>query len=400
MTRTAGGAAPILTRRALNRATVGRQGLLERAAMPALEMVGRLVAVQAQEPDAPYLGLWTRLESFGHDELTRLLGDRLVVRSSVLRGTQHLVTAEDYPWLRPLVQPVLERTQRGHFGRRTAGMDLAELASAARGLLAGRTLTRPQLRDLLAERWPDRDPQALIWTAQALVPVIHPPPAGTWRWRGATPFTLAEEWLGQPLAAPTAPEALLRRYLTAFGPASVADVQSWSGLSRLGEVAERLRGELRSFRDDAGRELLDLPDAPLADPDVPAPVRFLPAFDNLLLGHADRTRVLSDEHRGLVVQGLAAVLVDGFVRAVWTITWEGGAAILVVEALDDQLPAADRAAVTEEGARLLAFAAADATRHDLRFAPLPQPTEPSARGPSRRPAATPARPSPNADGHR
>jgi Winged helix DNA-binding domain len=363
--------ATVLTRRALNRTTLRRQALLERAAMPALGMVGQLVAVQAQEPDAPYLGLWTRLEGFEHDELTRLLRERRVVRSSVLRGTQHLVTAADYPWLRPLVQPVLERAQRGTFGRRIAGLDLAELASATRGLLAGRTLTRPQLRDLLAERWPDRDPQALVWTAQLLVPVVHPAPAGTWRRRGATPFTLTEEWLGRPLAAAPSPEVLLRRYLAAFGPASVADVQAWSGLTRLGEVAERLRGELRSFRDEAGRELLDLADAPLADPDVPAPVRFLPEFDNLLLAHADRTRVLSDAHRGLVVQGLAAVLVDGFVRAVWTITREGGTATLVVEALDGRLPAAERAAVTEEGTRLLAFAAADATRHDVRFAPPP-----------------------------
>jgi hypothetical protein len=371
VTRTAGGAATVLTRRALNRTTLGRQALLERAAMPALDMVGHLVAVQAQEPDAPYLGLWTRLDGFGQDELTRLLEERRVVRSSLLRGTQHLVTATDYPWLRPLVQPVLERARRGTFGRRTAGMDLAELASAARGLLAGRTLTRSQLRDRLAERWPDRDPQALSWTAQALVPVIHPPPAGTWSWRGATPFTLAEEWLGRPLAARPAPEVLLRRYLTAFGPASVADVQAWSGLTRLGEVADRLRGELRSFGDEAGRELLDLADAPLADSDVPAPVRFLPEFDNLLLGHADRTRVLGDEHRGLVVGGLRAVLVDGFVRAVWTITREGGTATLVVEALDGQLPASDRTTLTEEGARLLAFAAADAASHDIRFAPLP-----------------------------
>jgi hypothetical protein len=371
VTRTAGAAATVLTRRALNRTTLARQALLERAAMPALDMVGHLVAVQAQEPDAPYLGLWTRLDGFGQDGLTRLLEDRRVVRSTVLRGTQHLVTADDYPWLRPLVQPVLERAARGTLGRRTAGVDPAELATATRGLLAGRTLTRPQLRGQLADHWPDRDPQALVWAAQALVPVVHPPPAGTWRRRGAIPFALAEEWLGRPLAADPAPEALLRRYLTAFGPASVADVQAWSGLTRLGEVADRLRDQLRPFRDEAGRELLDLPDAPRADPDAPAPVRFLPEFDNLLLGHADRTRVLSDEHRGLVIQGLRAVLVDGFVCAVWTITREeGGTATLVIKALDDQLPPTDRTAVTEEGARLLAFAAADATSHDIRFTPL------------------------------
>jgi len=275
--------APVLTRRALNRALLRRQALLERAVVPAEDMVGRLVAVQAQEPDAPYVGLWTRLEGFDHDQLARLLEDRRVVRSTVLRGTQHLVRADDYLWLRPLVQPALERVWRGTLGRGTDGVDPAELASAARGLLAGRTLTRPQLRDLLAERWPDRDAQALAWAAQALVPVVHPPPAGTWRRRGVIPFALAEEWLGRPLAAEPAPEALLRRYLAAFGPASAADAQAWSGLTRLGEVAERLRGELRSFRNEAGRELLDLADAPLADPDTPAPVRFLPEFDNLLL---------------------------------------------------------------------------------------------------------------------
>jgi hypothetical protein len=368
VTGPAGGAGPVLTRRALNRTTVARQALLERAAVPALDMVGHLVAVQAQEPDAPYLGLWTRLEGFRHHELIGLLEDRRVVRSSVLRATQHLVTAADYLWLRPLVQPVLERVQRGTLGRRNAGVDPAELASATRDLLAGRTLTRPQLRDLLAERWPDRDAQALAWAAQALVPVVHPPPAGTWRRRGATPFTLAEEWLGRPLATAPSPEVLLRRYLAAFGPASVADAQAWSGLTRLGEVAERLRGELRSFRDEAGRELLDLADAPLVDPDVPAPVRFLPEFDNLLLGHADRTRVLGDEHRGLVVAGQSAVLVDGFVRAVWTITRRPDAATLVVQALGGPLPAADRAAVTGEGMRLLGFAAADASCHDVQFA--------------------------------
>jgi hypothetical protein len=336
VSRPAGGAAPVLTRPMLNRTTLARQALLERAAMPALDMVGQLVAVQAQEPDAPYVGLWTRLEGFDHAGLARLLEARQVVRSSVLRGTQHLVTGDDYLWLRPLVQPVLERAQRGALARRNPGVDPAELASATRGLLAGRTLTRSQLRDLLAERWPDRDAQALVWAAQALVPVVHPPPAGTWRRRGAVPFTLAEEWLGRPLTAAPAPEALLR-----------------------------------SFRDEAGRELLDLADAPLADPDVPAPVRFLPEFDNLLLGHADRTRVLSDRHRGLVIRGLAAVLVDGSVRAVWTIIRRPDAATLVVQALDDQLPAADRAAVTDEGIRLLAFAAADATCHDIRFGPPP-----------------------------
>src|SRR4029453_3617217 len=215
--------APVLTRRALNRPLLRRQALLERAAAPAQDMVGRLVAVQAQEPDAPYVGLWARLDGFDHDQLAGLLKDRLVVRSTLLRGTQHLVRADDYLWLRPLVQPALERVWRATLGRRTDGVDPAELASAARGLLAGRSLTRPQLRDLLAERWPDRDAQALAAAAQPLVPVVHPPPAATparpppaaraGGGAGPDPFRRSRGGARPARAAERAPEALLRRYL-------------------------------------------------------------------------------------------------------------------------------------------------------------------------------------------
>jgi Winged helix DNA-binding domain len=181
---------------------------------------------------------------------------------------------------------------------------------------------------------------------------------------------LAESWLGRPLPAAPSPEGMVERYLAAFGPASVNDLQAWSGLTRLREPVERLGAALRPFRDEHGRQLYDLPDAPRPDPDTPAPPRFLPAFDNLLLAHADRSRVMTAKHRRRVSYGAVVeptVLVDGRVVAVWRVAREHGAAVLEVELLT-RLSGADRTAVAEEGMRLLDFAAADAAGHDVRFA--------------------------------
>lgn len=337
----------VLTRRTLNRTTLHRQFLLARTATSPLRVIERLVAVQGQETNAPYIGLWTRLASFTHDDLSDLLYGRQVVRGSLLRGTQHLAAADDYAWLRPMIQVVLNRQRQAGFGRDTKDVDLAELATLVRAHLAGRTLTRPRLRDLLAERWPEVAPLALGWSAQALVPVVHTPPNGIWGTGGATPFTLAEEWLGRPLE-PGSPERLVERYLAAFGPASAMDVQAWSGLTRLREVVARM--DLRRYRDESGRELVDLPDAALVDGDEPAPVRFLPWFDNLVLSYADRTRVMSDEHRKIVCVGAVTyptILVDGFVAGIWTLD-KGVLAITAFRPLPEE--------VMREAAGLLAFA--------------------------------------------
>jgi hypothetical protein len=359
----------VLGRRALGRATLERQLLLRRWRLAVTDAVQRLAGLNAQDPEPPYVGLWARLDGFEHDALTRELDDRRVVRSTLLRGTQHMVTAADYLAWRPLLKPVLERMQRGAFGRATAGVDPAALAAAARGLLADRSLTRPELGRLLAERWPDHEPGALAWSAQFLLPLVHPPPSGTWGTRGPTPFVLAESWLGSPLPTPAAPAGMIKRYLAAFGPASVTDIQAWSGLTRLREPVERLGAELRRFRDEHGRVVYDLPDAPRPDSDSAAPPRFLPAVDNLLLAHADRTRVITDEHRKRVCVGAVVeptVLVDGEVVAIWKLVRAPGAATLEIELLT-RLSGTDRAAVAQEGGRLLAFAAADAGDHDIRL---------------------------------
>jgi hypothetical protein len=219
----------ILDRRGLNRATLDRQLLLRRSELSTMDAIERLVGLQAQYVNAPYLGLWTRLENFTLDDLADRQRDRQVVRGSTLRGTQHLVRAADHPWLRRLIAPALARGRQAAWGRVTAGLDLAELTKLGRDLLAERELTRPRLRDLLAARWPEYDAEALAWSVQALVPVLHPPPNGLWRRGGPTPFVLAEDWLGVPVDAEPDPGELVRRYLAGYGPASVADVQAWSG---------------------------------------------------------------------------------------------------------------------------------------------------------------------------
>ncbi|MBT2388401.1 AlkZ family DNA glycosylase [Streptomyces sp. ISL-1] len=363
--------AELLTRRSLNRATLERQLLLRRTDLAAPAVIEQVAGLQAQDPDPPYIGLWSRITDFRLDDLTKLLNERMVVRATLFRGTQHLVTAEDYLWLRPLLQPMLDRWQKGAFGRFTTGLDLTELAAAARTVLGASTLTRPELGRALVERWPGRDPVALARSVQGLLPVVHPPPDGTWGRRGTTPFTLADQWLGRPPATDPSPRELVQRYLAAFGPATVKDIQAWSGMTRLREVVEALRPELRVFRGEAGEELFDLPEAPRPDPDTTAAVRFLAALDNVVLGHADRTRMMTDsQRRHIIVE--AAVTVDGFVRGLWGIKRDKGSAVLTVK-LFSPLSANEEEAVTDEGARLLRFAAEDADHYDIRYRPVDTP---------------------------
>jgi hypothetical protein len=358
----------VLSRRALNRAALERQMLLRRARVPLLEGIERVIALQAQLPNPPYVGLWTRLADFRRDELTRLIERRRVVRSTMLRGTQHLVTARDYLQLRPVLQPVLERSWRNTFGRRVADVARDELLAAGREILAERPHTITELKARLTERWPSHDADALGYAIQFLLPLVHVPPRGTWGRGGAVPATLAESWLRRPLSCDDAPEELIVRYLGAFGPATVADVQEWSGLTGLRAPMEGLRSQLRVLHDEEGRELFDLPDAPLPDPDTPAPPRFLPEYDNLLLAYADRSRVMTDAQRKALWTRnglLSSALVDGTVAATWRTARARGRATLEIDPLA-RITRADRASLAEEGMRLLAFTDPDAA-HDVRF---------------------------------
>jgi Winged helix DNA-binding domain len=348
--------------RALNRATLARQALLRRTETTAAEMIEHLAGMQAQAPDAPYVGLWTRLSGFRIDELASLLTSRRAVRTSLMRATVHLVTASDLLALRPLLLGVLKR---GFLRHDVAGLDLDALRTRGAALMDERPRTRAELGRMLTEEWPGRDPEALAFAASYLTAAVHVPPRGVWRAGGSVALAPAESWLGRPFGRGTSLEDLVTRYLAAYGPATVRDVQRWSGLTRLGEVISRL--DLRVFRDSQGNELYDLPDAPRPDPDTPAPPRFLPEYDNVLLSHADRTRFGLDGRRVPLPPGnggrCGTLLSDGFFRATWDITRTDDTATLHVRPF---APLADPSAVTAEGLRLLAFAAADTGSREVR----------------------------------
>ncbi len=361
-----------LGRRALNRATLDRQMLLRRWDLPILEAVERLVGLQAQTPHTWYHGLWSRLSDFDPARLSALLAERQVVRTGLMRGTIHLVTAHDCLRLRPLVQPVLERAFNGNFGRNLAGVDANELIAAGRELVEERPLAFSEMGRLLAEGWPDRDPASLAQAIRAWVPLVQVPPRGLWGSSGPAAHTTAESWLGRPLDPNPSLDEMVVRYLAVFGPATVQDVQAWCGLTRLAEVIDRLRSGLVAFRDSDGRELVDLPDAPRPDPETPAPVRFLYDFDNLLLSHADRSRVITSGYheQGFLENGPMPriFLVDGFTSGTWSVTQQRRHATLMIQPFGP-LSSTVTSDLGEEGERLLAFAAAKAETHDIQFIP-------------------------------
>lgn len=370
-----------LSLRALNRATLDRQLLLRRERRDVAATLEHLVGMQAQLPNAPYVALWSRLEGFEPAALGQLLAERQAVRMTLLRATIHLVTARDAFALRPAVQPALERDvySNGTFGRhRLAGLGMDAVLAAGRELVAERPLTNAQLRDALGERWPDRDRAALAYAVRGLLPMVHVTPRGIWQRSGPIALTTVEAWLGRPVDPVADLDAMILRYLAAYGPSSVADAQSWSRLTGLGEVFERLRPRLEAFRDPRGRELFDLPDAPRPDPETPAPPRFLPEYDNVLLAHADRTRFVDDvTRRRIQAEGLAigSLLVDGVAGGTWTTTREtdraatretNRAVVMTIRAIEPMADR-DREAVVAEGARLLEFVAPTATGRRVVF---------------------------------
>jgi Winged helix DNA-binding domain len=314
----------MLTERALNRALLARQLLLERVRRPVAQVLTQLVGLQAQSPDAPYYGLWSRIEGFEPSQLADALTDRRVVRATMMRGTLHAVTAEDCLALRMLTQPVQERAVRANTdydGHRVGGLPMAEVLAAGAELLAERHRTAAELRTAFAARWPRRDPGPLAYAARSLIPLVQVPPRGIWGVGGPPRFALVSAWLGRAVRPEPDPETLMLRYLAAFGPATVRDVATWSGLAGVREVMDGLRPRLLTLADERGRELFDLPEAPRPDPDTPAPVRFVAPYDNVVLAHAERGRVVPERYRRelLSKNGIVpgTVLVDGFVSGVW-----------------------------------------------------------------------------------
>ncbi len=364
----------LLDTRTLNRATLQRQWLLRRRVATIPKALEHLVGLQAQTANPPYLALWARLEGFEFGALTRLIEQRRIVRCAMMRSTLHLVSARDLLGLRPLLQPVLERGLRhSAHARHLEGIDLRELARVAQGQLAREPLSSGDLGAALAHAWPGRDTTALAMAARCYLSLIHVPPAGTWGSHKNAALCPADVWLAATKPSPESGDALAQlvlRYLAAFGPASAADITTWSGLTQLAPVVDRLGTQLRRYRDAQGRTLFDLARTRLPDPDTPAPARLLPGFDNLLLSHADRSRVIDDAHRSRVFgsNGLIQpfVLVDGFVRATWRVERTKDRAVLTVEPFGP-LSAAQRDEIGDEARRLLPGIEPGAT-HDLRFA--------------------------------
>jgi hypothetical protein len=361
----------VVSRRALNRALHERQLLLRRADMPVRDAVEHLVGLQAQEPLPPYYGLWSRLERFDPNELGRMLTERKAVRLTLMRATVHLVTVRDALLLRPLVQIVVERSHNGAFGRRMGGSDLDQLALAVRELLAEEPLGARELGRRLVERGIGDDAEAIGNAARVYVPLVQVTPRAVWGARGAAKYATIEDWTGREVRKRPALSELVLRYLRAFGPASVMDVQNWSGLTKLKEVVEKLRPQLVTFRDEHGKELFDLPDAPRPDPDVPAPVRFLGEYDNVLLGHADRRRIIPEDFPwdAMLAPGrfVSNLLVDGMLRATWWIERDGNRRATLAIRPSGKLSRREQDEVSAEGQRIVDFAAGEAATRDVRL---------------------------------
>jgi hypothetical protein len=306
-----------LTDRQLNRALLARQLLLERQSLPADEAIGRVAGLQAQAAVPPFVGLWTRLRDFDEAELQALIDDGRVVRATLMRHTIHFARADDYVWLRPTIQPALDANFGAQTRKRLATVDIQPFLDAARREFKKRPLTFAEVKELIRAKAPDSDVDAIAYGVRTHIPLIGVPNESRWRFGGKAPFVLAGK-----LAKPD-PKEMVRRYLRAFGPATPADATAWSGVGGMRQVFEDLRPELRTFQDEAGRELFDVEDGLLPDEDTEAPVRFLPEYDNTLLAHKDRSRVIADEHRKLIYIGaglmVGTVLLDGLASATWRI---------------------------------------------------------------------------------
>jgi hypothetical protein len=354
-----------LTVRELNRATLARQLLLRRAPVGPVEAVARLAGMQAQEPRPPFVGLWSRLDGFRREDLHAALHAGEVVRGTLMRGTLHLATADDFRAWRTTTRVDVDGLLR-FLGDRAEGLDVDAVLAAARELLGAEPRTFGELRALLRERFPDVDERGLGYATRMLLPLTMVPTDDRWGFPRDARFALADEPDDGDARA-----ALVLRHLAAYGPASVADIQAWSGLKRLKPVVEALRDRLVTFRDERGRELFDLPDAPRPGPDVPAPPRLLPEFDSLVLAHDDRSRIIRPEHRGeIATRNLrirAVFLVDGIAGGTWTTERRRRRAVLRLQPFEP-LPRDAVDGLVAEAEALLRFLEPDADEHAVEVA--------------------------------
>jgi hypothetical protein len=359
-----------LSKRALNRATLARQMLLAREKAKPVAVVEQLAGMQAQVPKPPFIGLWSRIENFKRDDMKRAVDKRELVRATMMRGTLHLMSRRDYLAMRAPLQSMLTRGMSAVL-RNRADFDLDVIMRDARRFFGDQPRTFDELRRHLIQLHPKFDERAMGYGIRMHLPLIQVPDESTWSWPANASFALTESWLGEPIANDVKPHALALRYLAAFGPASVADFQSWSGLSSMRGTIDELRPKLVTFRDERGRELFDLPKAPRPDESTEAPVRFLPDYDNLLLGHDDRSRVIADEHRKRIITPnlriLASFLVDGVVSGGWTVERKKKSATMKIEPFVKLIKKV-RDQLAAEGEALLRFAESDAETLSIAFA--------------------------------
>jgi hypothetical protein len=367
-------ATAVLTDRALNRALLVRQGLLKRWDCSALEAIERLVGMQSQSPNAPYVGLWSRLEQFHPDELSKLMLARTTVRIPLMRSTIFLVSATDARTLRPVIHSCISRGAAAFTRGRTEGLDMARVVRLGRSIVEEKPRTTSDLGKLVAAEFSGYDSKDLEHVLRAALALVQVTPRGVWGRSHAAHHTTLEHWTGQSMGTADRPDDAIRRYLAAFGPAAVSDIQTWSGLQGIRPQVERLRPTLRTFVNQRGQELLDVPDGLLPDPETPVPVRILAEFDNILLSHTDRARIFADQQRSrfMTINGLvrSTYLIDGFVRGTCALTRQKSTATLTFTPFA-RLRKKDETRLAAEGHRLLAFAAGGAASHQIQFDPNP-----------------------------
>lgn len=360
---------PLLTQRQLNRATLARQMLLARTGKGILEATEHLLGMQAQVTNAPYIALWNRIRNFRHEDMTALIRERKLVRAATMRSTLHLHTARDLIDLRALVQPVLDRAWQASHAKNFGGADRADVIEAGRKLLDAAPMTSGTLGKALHQQWPGSQPLALAQLIHVSETLVQIPPTRLWGSGHAPLLARIENWLDGSLDGRLSLQDLVLRYLRAFGPASVADMQAWCGLTKLDAGFAALRNHLEIFEDDTGRELFDLPKADRPEPETPAPVRFMADYDNVILGYADRRRMLPEGTAGRIFRGNGykpVLLVDGVVAATWALRHAKGTTTLEIETFRTLLKREIRA-VESEAANLLAFVAPEAKDVDIQF---------------------------------